>query len=67
MQGHLAHMLHEESGVPKGMCGYREVQKMQEHLFPQGYQIKVFEGSRGILWFNEDEYDSAPKKLFAEK
>ena len=63
MQGHLAHMLHEESGVPKGTCGYPEVRKMQEHLLPQGYQIKVFEGSRGILWFNEEKFDSAPKKL----
>ena len=36
---------------------------MQEHLFPQGYQIKVFEGQNGALLFNKEEFDSAPKKL----
>ena len=45
------------------MCGIPEIRKMQEHLFPQGYQIKVFEGNGGSLMFNEEKFDSAPKKL----
>ena len=59
----LAHQLHEASGVPKGTCGRKEILQMQQHLFPQGYQIKVFEGQRGVLLFNENEFDEAPKKL----
>ena len=62
-QSCLAHQLHEASGVPKGTCGNKEILQMQEHLFPQGYQIKVFEGQNGALLFNKEEFDSAPKKL----
>ena len=61
-QRFLAHQLHEESGVPKGKCGYKEVQRMQEHLYPQGYQMKVFEATRKALWFCDPFYDSATKK-----
>lgn len=66
-QEQAAQRLHEESGVPKGICGYREVQKMQEHLFPQGYQIKVFEGTRSALWYCDPKFESAPKKLYLLK
>ena len=59
----LAHQLHEASGVPKGTCGKDEILQMQEHLFPQGYQIKVFEGQNGVLLFHKKEFDKAPKKL----
>ena len=62
-QSCLAHQLHEASGVPKGTCGNKEILQMQEHLFPQGYQIKVFEGQNGTLLFNKEEFDSALKKL----
>ena len=60
IQTHLAYKLHKESGVPEGMCGIPEIKKMQEHLFPQGYQIKVFEGNGGAPMFNEEKFDSAP-------
>lgn len=63
LQTHLAYKLHQESGIPEGKCGYPEVLQMQEHLFPQGYQIKVFEGTCGAQWFYREEYDSAPTKL----
>ena len=36
---------------------------MQDHLFPLGYQIKVFLGTNGALLFNKEEFDSASKKL----
>ena len=63
MQGHLAYTLHQEAGVPEGPCGLPEIQKMQNYLGPQGYQIKVFEGLCGAKWFHDEMYDDAPKKL----
>ena len=62
-QGHLAYMLHQETGVPEGPCGLPEIQRIQEHLGPQGYQIKIFEGVCGALWYHDETFDSAPKKL----
>ena len=62
-QRYLAHQLHEKAGVPKGTCGREEIWKFQKFLAPQGYQIKVFEGQRGVLLFNEKEFKEAPKKL----
>ena len=59
----LAKQLHRDAGIPEGTCGFPEVQQMQDYLFPLGYQIKVFEGQTGALWFNKEEFDSAPKKL----
>ena len=63
VQGHLAYKLHQEAKVPEGLCGLPEIQKMQNHLGPEGYQIKIFEGICGALWFCDDTYDSSPKKL----
>ena len=59
----LAKQLHRDAGIPEGTCGLPEVQQMRDYLFPLGYQIKVFEGQNGALWFNMEEFDSAPKKL----
>ena len=50
LQRHLAFKLHQETGVPEGMCGLPEIQRMQAHLRPQGYQIKIYEGVCGALW-----------------
>ena len=36
---------------------------MQDHLGPQGYQIKIFEGVCGALRYCDPSFDSAPKKL----
>ena len=63
MQGHLAYQLHQQSGVPEGACGFPEIQRMQEYLGSQGYQIKIFEGICGALWYCDKSFDSAPKKL----
>ena len=45
------------------MRGLPEIQPMQAHLSPQGYQIKIFEGVCGALWYCDPLFDSAPKKL----
>ena len=63
LQGHLAYKLHQETGVPEGMRRLPEIQPMQAHLSPQGYQIKIFEGVCGALWYCDPLFDSAPKKL----
>ena len=47
LQRHLAFKLHQETGVPEGMCGLPEIQRMQAHLRPQGYQIKSMKESVG--------------------
>ena len=67
LQGHLAYKLQQETGVAEGMCGLPEIQRMQDHLGPQGYQIKIYEGACGALWYCDPSFDSAPKKtVFAE-
>ena len=63
LPGYLAYKLHQETGVPEGMCGLPEIQRMQDHLGPQGYQIKIYEGVCGALWYCDPSFDSAPKKL----
>ena len=60
-QEHLAYMLHQETGVPEGPCGLPEIQRIQEHLGPQGYQIKIYEGVCGALWYHDETFDSARK------
>ena len=49
-------------GIPD-MCCLPEVQKIQDELGPQGYQIKVFQATCGALWFKDPKYNLAPKKL----
>ena len=69
IQKRLALELHEEAGVPVGVCGLEEIQKFQ-HVLPN-FQIKVisfpsnnsiiFEGKESekqiILYFNEGHFD----------
>ena len=63
IQERLAKLLHRDAGVPEGTCGLEEVLQMQKYLFPRGYQIKIFHGQNGALWFHKEEFDEAPKKL----
>lgn len=67
IQERLAKELHRELGVPEGPCGYHEVQKMQEHLFPHGYQIKVIDETRCALWYCDPKFESASKRLYLLK
>ena len=62
-QGYLAHKLCQEAGVTEGPCGAEEMQQFQDHLGPQGYQIIVFEGQRGMIWFKDRVYNDASKKI----
>lgn len=49
VQAYLAYQLHQEAGVPEGPCGSEQIQKIQDHVGPQGYQIKIFEGVCGAI------------------
>ena len=62
-EGYLAHKLYQEAGVAEGPCGFEELQKFQDYLGPQDYQIIVFEGQRGMIWFKDRTYNDAPKKI----
>ena len=62
-QGYLAHKLCQEASVAEGPCGSGEMQQFQDHLGPQGYQIIVFEGQQGLIWFKDRAYNGAPKKI----
>ena len=64
-QGYLAHKLCQEAEVAEGPCGTEELQQFQDHLGPQGYQIIVFEGQRGMIWFKDHSYNDASKKTLS--
>lgn len=53
-------------GIPD-MCCLPEVQKIQDELGPQGYQIKVFQAICGALWFHDPKFDRARLKLWILK
>jgi len=57
-----AHILHQESGVPEGPSGLPEIKHFQEFVAPM-YQILVFEGQQGLLWYKDRAFDDAPKKI----
>ena len=63
IQERLAKLLHRDAGIPEGTCGFAEVEQMQNYLGPLGYQIKIFHGQNGALWFHKEEFNEAPKKL----
>lgn len=63
LQGYLAHKLHQETGVTEGACGSEQIQQIQDHVGPEGYQIKVFEGQQGKLWLKDDKFNDPPKKI----
>ena len=56
----LAKTLHREVDVPEGPCGLPE--EIQQFMGPS-YQILVFEGMQGLLWYKYRAYDNAPKKI----
>lgn len=53
-------------GVAEGACGSEQIQQIQDHVGPDGYQIKVFEGQQEKLWFKDDKFIDAPKKMSVE-
>ena len=62
-QGYLARKLCQEARVAEGPCGAEELQQFQDHFGPQDYQIIVFEGQRGMIWFKDRAYNDASKKI----
>ena len=62
----LAKQLHREVGVPEGPCGIEQIKQIQQYMGPT-YQIHVFEAMLGLLWFKDDTYNAAPKKIYLLK
>ena len=60
IQERLAKMLHREAGVPGGPCGFEELEKFQDFLGPQGYQLIVVEPSKCLIVFKEAKYNNTP-------
>lgn len=48
IQERLAKLLHRGAGVVEGVGGYTELEKFQEFLGTQGYQLVVLQASRCI-------------------
>ena len=60
IQERWARLLHQEAGVPEGPCGFEELQKFQDFLGPQGYQLIVVEPSKCLVVFKDPTYNEAP-------
>ena len=60
IQERWARRLHQEAGVPEGPCGFEELQKFQDFLGPQGYQLIVVEPSKCLVVFKDPTYNEAP-------
>lgn len=60
LQERWARRLHQEAGVPEGPCGFEELQKFQDHLGPQGYQLIVVEPSKCLIVFKDATFNDAP-------
>ena len=59
----LAKQLYKAAGVPKGSCGYEEIQKFQDYLGPKGYQLIVVDPVRGGVIFTGEAYKFSPKVI----
>ena len=60
IQERWARLLHQEANVPEGPCGFEELEKFQEHLGPQAYQLIVVEPSKCLIVFKDPTYNEAP-------
>ena len=60
IQERWARLLHQEAGVPEGPCGFEELQKFQDYLGPQGYQLIVVEPWKCLIVFTDAQYNQAP-------
>ena len=60
IQERWARLLHQEAGVPEGPCGFEELQKFQDYLGPQEYQLIVVEPSKYLIVFTDAQYNQAP-------
>ncbi|CAH3046080.1 unnamed protein product, partial [Porites lobata] len=55
IQERLAKLLHQEAGVPEGPCDLTHVQKFQDFLGPQGYQIVVVCAQNAVILPRTDD------------
>ena len=60
IQERWARLLHQEANVPEGPYGFEELEKFQEHLGPQAYQLIVVEPSKCLIVFKDPTYNEAP-------
>ena len=60
IQERLARLLHQEAGVAEGPCGFEDLEKFQEHLGPQAYQLIVVEPSNCLVIFKDATYNEVP-------
>ena len=58
-----AKLLHQDAGVPEGLCGQEEIEKFQQLLGPQGYQLIVVDPARGGVIFTGEAFKTAPKVI----
>ena len=58
-----AKKLYKEAGVQEGPCGFEEIQKFQDYLGPQGYQLIVVDPARGGVIFTGEAFKDAPKVI----
>ena len=63
IQERLAKLLHQEAGVPEGPCDLTHVQKFQDFLGPQGYQIIVVCAQNAVILFKDSQYNQSPHKI----
>lgn len=60
LQLQWAYRLHREANVLEGPCGFEELQKFQDYLGPNGYQLIVVEPSKCLVAFKDSTYNEAP-------
>ena len=60
IQERWACLLHQEANVPQGPCGFEELEKFQEYLGPQAYQLIVVEPSKCLIVFKDSTHNEAP-------
>ena len=60
LQERWARHLHRQANVPEGLCGFEELEKFQEYLGPQGYELIVVEPSKCFIVFEDPTYNEAP-------
>ena len=58
-----AKKLHQDVGVSEGPCGLKEIQKFQEYLGPQGFQIIIVDASKGGVILKGEAFLEADKTI----
>lgn len=59
----MVKQLYKAAGVPKGTCGYAEIEQFQNYLGPKGYQLIVVDSVRGGVTFTGEAFKTTPKVI----